>query len=54
MLPAGETLSLQGLVTPTERGSASRVLAKNGGGNVTLFAFDAATMLLVMLRDKTP
>lgn len=108
MLPAGEALSLQGLITPTERGIASRVLAKTGGGNVTLFAFDAgqgltehtspfdalvivlsgrltltigghavdagegiivrmpaavphaldaieaATMLLVMLRDKTP
>lgn len=40
MLPAGEALSLQGLITPTEHGIASRVLAKNGGGNVTLFAFD--------------
>lgn len=35
-----EALSLAALVTPTERGIASRVLAKTGGGNVTLFAFD--------------
>jgi len=41
MLPAAEALSLQGLITPTDHGIASRVLAKSGGGNVTLFAFDA-------------
>ena len=41
MLPAAEALSLQALITPTEHGIASRVLAKNGGGNLTLFAFDA-------------
>jgi len=35
------TLSLSALVNPTERGIASRVLAKSAGGNVTLFAFDA-------------
>lgn len=40
-LPAGEALSLADLITPTDRGIASRVLAKNAGGNVTLFAFDA-------------
>ena len=28
-------------ITPTEQGIASRVLARNGGGNITLFAFDA-------------
>jgi len=35
-----EALALGDLVTPTDRGIASRVLAKNGGGSVTLFAFD--------------
>lgn len=32
------------IVTP-EHGVASRVLAKNGGGTVTLFAFDAGEAL---------
>ena len=40
MLPA-VALPLSTLVTPTERGIASRVLARTAGGNVTLFAFDA-------------
>ena len=40
-IPAAEALRLVDLIAPTERGIASRVLAKNGGGNVTLFAFDA-------------
>ena len=40
-IPPAEVLPLAGLITPTERGIASRVLAKNTGGNVTLFAFDA-------------
>lgn len=39
-LPAAEALPLANLITPTDRGVASRVLAKTGGGNVTLFAFD--------------
>ncbi len=39
-IPAAEALSLADLITPTDRGIASRVLAKTGGGNVTLFAFD--------------
>lgn len=39
-LPAAEVLVLEGLVAPTAGGIASRVLARNGGGNVTLFAFD--------------
>lgn len=34
-------MSLADLITPTTHGIASRVLAKTGGGNVTLFAFDA-------------
>jgi len=39
-IPAAEALRLADLITPAERGIASRVLAKNGGGNLTLFAFD--------------
>jgi quercetin dioxygenase-like cupin family protein len=39
-IPGGEALSLATLITPTEKGIASRVLAKAGGGNVTIFAFD--------------
>jgi quercetin dioxygenase-like cupin family protein len=41
MIPPAEALLLHSLVTPTEQGIASRVLAKAQGGNVTLFAFDA-------------
>ena len=41
MLPGAEALSLASLVTPTERGIASRVLGKAPGGNLTLFAIDA-------------
>ena len=40
-IPAAEALHLVDLINPTDGGIASRVLAKNGGGNVTLFAFDA-------------
>jgi quercetin dioxygenase-like cupin family protein len=40
-LPPGEALALQSLVSPTEQGIASRILAKAAGGNLTLFAFDA-------------
>jgi quercetin dioxygenase-like cupin family protein len=40
MIPSAEALRLQSLVTATEQGIASRVLAKTTGGNVTLFAFD--------------
>jgi quercetin dioxygenase-like cupin family protein len=40
-IPAAQALPLSGLVTPTEHGIASRVLAKTTGGNLTLFAFDA-------------
>jgi quercetin dioxygenase-like cupin family protein len=40
-IPGAEALALATLITPTEKGIASRVLAKAGGGNVTLFAFDA-------------
>jgi quercetin dioxygenase-like cupin family protein len=41
MLPAAQALDLHSLITPTEQGIASRVLAKRSGGNITLFAFDA-------------
>lgn len=40
-IPSAQALALATLVTPTERGIASRVLARTAGGNVTLFAFDA-------------
>jgi len=40
-IPPAEALSLHSLVTPTEEGIASRVLARTAGGNLTLFAFDA-------------
>ena len=40
LLP-GQALSLHSLITPTDQGIASRVLAKTTGGNLTLFAFDA-------------
>ena len=41
MIPPAEALRVPDLITPTDHGIASRVLAKTGGGNVTLFAFDA-------------
>jgi quercetin dioxygenase-like cupin family protein len=40
-IPPAEAMSINGLVTPTEHGIASRILAKNGGGSLTLFAFAA-------------
>ena len=40
MIPEAEALALHALITPTEHGIASRVLARSAGGNVTLFAFD--------------
>jgi quercetin dioxygenase-like cupin family protein len=39
-LPPAEALPLAGLITPTDRGVASRVLAKTPTSNLTLFAFD--------------
>lgn len=39
-IPPSEALPLGDLIAFTEGGIASRVLAKNGGGNLTLFAFD--------------
>ena len=40
-LPPGELFALDGLVTPTAQGIASRVLARTAAGNITLFAFDS-------------
>jgi len=39
-IPPAEVHSLRSLITPTEQGIASRVLAKASGGSITLFAFD--------------
>jgi quercetin dioxygenase-like cupin family protein len=39
-IPPAEPLSLQSLITATDQGIASRILAKTAGGNLTLFAFD--------------
>jgi quercetin dioxygenase-like cupin family protein len=44
-IPASTALALTTLVSPTEHGIASRVLAKRPGGSVTLFAFDAGESL---------
>jgi quercetin dioxygenase-like cupin family protein len=44
-IPSAEALSIHSLITPTEQGIASRVLARSGGGNATLFAFDAGQEL---------
>lgn len=41
LLTQAEALSVHDLISPTAQGIASRVLARSGGGNVTLFAFDA-------------
>ena len=40
-LPPAESLLLHSLITPTEQGIASRILARTTGGSLTLFAFDA-------------
>ncbi len=40
-IPAAEALELTALISYTEKGIASRVIARTGGGSVTLFALDA-------------
>ena len=40
-IPASAALPLESLIAFTDGGIASRVLAKNGGGTLTLFAFDS-------------
>lgn len=45
MLHPAEAHLLRTLITPTEQGIASRVLAKTDGGSLTLFAFDAGQEL---------
>ena len=44
-IPDATALALHALITPTEGGIASRVLARAAGGNLTLFAFDAGQEL---------
>lgn len=44
-LAPAQALVLASLISPTEQGIASRVLARTGGGNVTIFAFDAGQEL---------
>jgi quercetin dioxygenase-like cupin family protein len=39
-IPPGDAIALDALLGYAEQGIASRVLARTGGGNVTLFAFD--------------
>ena len=45
IMAAAEALQIRALITPTEQGIASRVLARTAGGTVTLFAFDASQEL---------
>lgn len=40
-IPPAEAVHLSTLIAPTPNGIASRILSKNGGGSITLFAFDA-------------
>ena len=40
-IPEATALPLDGLITPTPHGIASRILSRTGGGSLTLFAFDA-------------
>ena len=40
-IAAAEALPLSDLITLSEHGIASRILSKNAGGSITLFAFDA-------------
>lgn len=44
-IPAAEAHLLHALITPTEQGIASRVLAKTSGGSLSLFAFDGGQEL---------
>jgi hypothetical protein len=49
-LPPAEALLIDSLVTRTEQGIASRVLARTAGGNLTLFALDAGQQLRPLPR----
>lgn len=40
-IDSAQALHLAALITPTPHGIASRILSKNSGGSLTLFAFDA-------------
>jgi quercetin dioxygenase-like cupin family protein len=61
-IAAAEAHHVKDLITPTEHGIASRILSKNAGGSVTLFAFAQGQGLaehtapfdaLVMVLDGT-
>jgi len=39
-MPAAEAFELNALISYTEQGISSRVIAQSAGGSVTLFAFD--------------
>jgi quercetin dioxygenase-like cupin family protein len=61
-IAGAEALKLSDLITPTPQGIASRILSKNNGGSLTLFAFDAGQGLaehtapfdaIVMVLDGT-
>jgi quercetin dioxygenase-like cupin family protein len=45
MIPPADALVLESLVAPAANGIASRVLAKAGGGSLTMFAFAAGQRL---------
>jgi quercetin dioxygenase-like cupin family protein len=44
-IPAAEPLELAALISVTAGGISSRVIARTGGGSVTLFAFDVGEEL---------
>ncbi|HKN07579.1 MAG TPA: cupin domain-containing protein [Thermoplasmata archaeon] len=44
-IPAAEALELTALISHTDGGIASRVMARAGGGSATLFAFDVGQEL---------
>ena len=44
-IPDATAFALADLITPTDHGVASRVLARSAGGTVTLFAFDKGESL---------
>jgi quercetin dioxygenase-like cupin family protein len=44
-LPPAEALPIRSLVTPSAHSVATRVLAKTGGGNFTVMAFDTGQEL---------
>ena len=51
-LPPAEALLLQSLVNATDKGIASRVLARTAGGNLTIFAFAAGEEMRTEISTK--